>query len=139
MNHGLPETKNGPEMADVNDPAVQTALRNFRGSVNAWSDAAYHRPRTVAIARPGIAWRRVTGSVLALAISAGLVGTAGYERHQANVAAMKQKQFQQQRLLAEQHAREAEDLMANIDSDVAREVPSAMEPLAQLMGDNNGQ
>jgi hypothetical protein len=42
-------------------------------------------------------------------------------------------QVEQQRLMAEQQAREEEDLLAKVDSDVSREVPSAMEPLAQLM------
>ena len=32
-----------------------------------------------------------------------------------------------------------EDLLASVDSDVSREVPAAMEPLAQLMGDDGTQ
>jgi hypothetical protein len=32
-----------------------------------------------------------------------------------------------------------EDLLASVDSDVSREVPAAMEPLAQLMDDNGTQ
>lgn len=32
-----------------------------------------------------------------------------------------------------------EDLLASVDSDVSRQVPAAMEPLAQLMDDNNTQ
>jgi len=41
---------------------------------------------------------------------------------------------EQQRLAAQERARqEEEDLLAKVDSDVSREVPSAMEPLAQLM------
>jgi hypothetical protein len=43
---------------------------------------------------------------------------------------------EQQKVIAEQRAREEEDLLANVDSDVSREVPSAMEPLAQLMTDD---
>lgn len=31
---------------------------------------------------------------------------------------------------------EDEDLLASVDKDIARQVPEAMEPLAQLMGDN---
>jgi len=46
------------------------------------------------------------------------------------------RQVQQQRLVAEQHAREEEDLLAKVDSDVSREVPSAMEPLARLMAED---
>jgi hypothetical protein len=41
---------------------------------------------------------------------------------------------EQQRQAAQERARqEEEDLLAKVDSDVSREVPSAMEPLAQLM------
>ncbi len=44
---------------------------------------------------------------------------------------------EQQRLVAQQRERQArqedEDLLAKVDSDVSREVPLAMEPLAQLM------
>jgi hypothetical protein len=32
-----------------------------------------------------------------------------------------------------------DDLLASVDSDVSREVPAAMEPLAQLMDDNGTQ
>jgi hypothetical protein len=119
------------------DPTVQSALRAFRGSVNAWSDAAYHRPRpAVAAATQQIAWRRATAWVLSLVLSFGLVGTAVYERHEHNVIARQQEQQREQerqRILAEQRARETEDLLANVDSDISREVPAAMEPLAQLM------
>jgi hypothetical protein len=44
---------------------------------------------------------------------------------------------EQERLAVEQRARqnqkENEDLLAKVDSDVSREVPVAMEPLAELM------
>jgi hypothetical protein len=46
---------------------------------------------------------------------------------------------EQQRLAAaaEQQARqEDEDLLAKVDSDVSREVPAAMEPLAQMMAED---
>jgi hypothetical protein len=46
---------------------------------------------------------------------------------------------EQQRVIAEQRAKEEEDLLANVDSDVSREVPSAMEPLAQLMSDDESK
>ena len=41
---------------------------------------------------------------------------------------------------AQQQARqEEEDLLAKVDSDVSRAVPSAMEPLAQLMAEDESQ
>jgi hypothetical protein len=51
----------------------------------------------------------------------------------ARIAA-EQRTAEQQKLLREQQAREEEeDLLSKVDSDVSRTVPSAMEPLAQLM------
>jgi hypothetical protein len=45
-----------------------------------------------------------------------------------------------ERLVAEQRAsQEEEDLLAKVDSDVSREVPSAMEPLAQLMTEDEAK
>jgi hypothetical protein len=47
---------------------------------------------------------------------------------------------QQQRLAAQQRDQQAqqedEDLLAKVDRDVSREVPVAMEPLAQLMAED---
>jgi hypothetical protein len=140
MKEELAGMKNGPEMADTDDAMMQAALRNFRASAQAWSDAAYSRPRTVAVSQPGIAWRRTVGWVLSLAISVGVIGTALYERHVADDVSrqvQQQRQQEHQRLAAEQRAKETEDLLAKVDSDVARQVPSAMEPLAQLMDDSS--
>jgi uncharacterized protein HemX len=119
--------------ADVEDPVMHSALKDFRASVHAWSDAAYHRPRPVLAPAPKtVAGRRAAAWVLTLVLSVGFVGTAGYEHHRQGVIAQ-QKQHEQemerQRVLAEQRARETEELMANVDSDVSRQVPAAMEPL----------
>jgi hypothetical protein len=46
----------------------------------------------------------------------------------------------QQKLADEQRARkDDEDLLAKVDNDVSRQVPSAMEPLAQLMAEDEVQ
>jgi hypothetical protein len=46
----------------------------------------------------------------------------------------------QQKLAAEQRVREEdEDLLAKVDSDVSRNVPSAMEPLAQMMAEDEAR
>jgi hypothetical protein len=71
------------------------------------------------------------------------VGGGLYEQHQrqemARVAAAA-RAAEQQRLVAAQQARDAEeDLLAKVDSDVSREVPSAMEPLAQLMAEDESK
>jgi hypothetical protein len=62
-----------------------------------------------------------------------------YLRHQrleqAKIAEVARLAEQQRELREQQAKEEEEDLLAKVDSDVSREVPSAMEPLAQLMDD----
>jgi hypothetical protein len=135
------ESKKGV-FAELDDPHLRDALLDFNASVHAWGDAAYSAARTAPV-RPAMAWRRTLAWALSLAISAGALSGAVYERHHQQVLAQQQHQrelqVEQQKLAAQQqHAREAEDLMAKIDSDVAREVPTAMEPLAQMMTDDGG-
>ena len=122
---------------ELNDPILASALTSFRDSVHAWSDAAYHRPRT-APAPSQIAWRRSLAWVLGLALSTGVAGTAYVQHHHSVVARQQEQQREQmrQRQLAQQKSLESEELMANIDNDISREVPAAMEPLAQLMTDD---
>ncbi len=114
---------------------LDEALRDFRLSVHAWSDAAYLRPRRASVASSH--WR---ASRLAVGLALGCVLVAGgasagvWEHHQREMRIAAARIAEQQRLAAQQRARqEEEDLLAKVDSDVSREVPSAMEPLAQLM------
>jgi hypothetical protein len=129
--------------AELDDPNLGDALLEFKASVHAWSDAAYSAART-APTRPAIAWRRTLAWALSLVLASGALSGAVYERHHQQVLAQQQHQrelqlqHQQQMAAQQQHASEAEDLMAKIDSDVAREVPTAMEPLAQMMTDDGG-
>jgi hypothetical protein len=47
------------------------------------------------------------------------------------------RQAEQQRLAAAQRAQqEEEDLLAKVDSEVSRQVPTSMEPLARLMDED---
>ena len=138
----LGELGGRPEMEDgaAADLALEQVLKHFRMSVHAWSDAEYSRPRTTAaLARPR-SWRLAAGWALGCILVVGsLAGGAGvglHERHHrlelARIAEAA-RAAEQQRLVREQQAREEEDLLAKVDSDVSRQVPSAMEPLAQLM------
>ena len=132
--------RNNSLEADLNDPTLQAAMRDFRASVHAWSDAAYNRPRPVLASAPArSAWRRSAAWVLSLMLSFGIFGTAAWEHHhQGEVAARQhQQELERERILAAQKEKETEELMANIDSDVSRQVPSAMEPLADLMTDDS--
>jgi len=123
------------------DPALEQALENFRLSIHAWSDAAYNRPRTAAKTVRHWSWRLATSCALGCVLVAGSVAGGVYERHQRQeMARIAAQQAAQQKLAAEQRAREEEeDLLAKVDSDVSREVPSAMEPLAQLMAEDEAQ
>jgi len=122
------------------DAALAQALANFKASVHAWSDAELSRPRTAATAVWQRSWRLAAGWALGCALVAGSVGGGIYERHQrdeaARVAATARAAEARRMLAAEQAKQEEEDLLAKVDSDVSREVPSAMEPLAQLMAED---
>lgn len=126
----------------VQDSAVENALRDFRLSVHAWSDAAYSRVRTPFEATPRArAWRSATawglGCALAAVLAVGGVTERRHHEEAARVAAARAAEDSRQ--LAEEHAREAEDLLAKVDSAIARQAPDAMEPLAQLMAEDESR
>ena len=121
--------------------ALDEALRDFRLSVHAWSEAVYSRPRRALAASPHRrAGRLAAGWALGCVLVAGGVsgGVWGHHRQEMRIAAA--RAAERERLAAgerNQRARqEDEDLLAKVDSDVSREVPSAMEPLAQLMAED---
>ncbi|MGA7107179.1 MAG: hypothetical protein WBV28_17390 [Terracidiphilus sp.] len=134
-----------PVDIDALDPAMKQALGDFKASVHAWSDAVLSQPRTVREVVVRRSWRLavswgLTAVLLGSTLSAGL-----YEHRRAQVLAQlaAQRALEQQHQLATQHAQEMaqqeEDLFASVDKDVSREVPSAMEPLAQLTDDDEAQ
>ncbi len=135
-------------LAGEDDPEVAQALRNFKASVDAWSEAEMSRPRTVRMVRRS--WRLAASWALGCVVAAGTLAGAVYQRQhqqeQARVAAAKaaaQKAASLQQAAAQDLATQTDqDLLANVDSDISRAVPAAMEPLAQLMDekqtDDNG-
>lgn len=131
------------------EPELDEALREFRLSVHAWSAAAYSRPRMAPESparRP--AWRLAAAWSLGCALIAAGVSGGIYAHFYWQQAAAGQQPRQEMRI-AESRAAEAaqpvveqrnqrasieeEDLLAKVDSEVSRQVPAAMEPLAQLM------
>jgi hypothetical protein len=72
---------------------------------------------------------------------AGALSGGVYEHHHrqqlARIAAL--QAAERQRVAVQQRAREEEELLSMVDIDVAQVVPSAMEPLAQLMVDNDSK
>jgi uncharacterized protein HemX len=139
----------GTVSGEFDNPELETALRNFRESVHAWGDAVYSMPRAAtASATHGVAWRRPVAWVLSLALSAGMVSFGLHERYeqQAREAIAHQREMDRQRALEQEQAREAQEELARfdtelakVDSDIAREVPAAMDPLAHLMEDGGGK
>lgn len=120
------------------DAVLEQALRNFRLSVHAWSQAVSSSPRTFAHEVRHRSWRLAAGVALGCVVAAGSVSGGLYEHHQMQEAARQQAAAHaaaaQEKILAAQRARAADrDLLTDVDSDVSQEVPSAMEPLARLM------
>ena len=121
------------------EPELRKALSDFKLGVDAWSDAMISRPREAqAPARTN--WSAVTKWALGCVVFAGTVSSGVYQNHKQVEAA----KVEAARIAQEQRAMEAarvsnvneEDLMADVDSDVARQVPSALEPMATMMNDD---
>ncbi len=123
-----------PNEWDVLDPALKQALGDFKASVHAWSEAAANRPRTVREIVVRRTWRLAAGWGLATALIAGAASGGLYERHHQQEAARiaAAQEAAHQREVAAERAQAEEDALAKVDSDVSREVPSALEPLAAL-------
>jgi hypothetical protein len=132
----------GMRAQESQDLELEQALKDFKLSVDAWSDAAYSRPRTVAHTVRRRNWRLAVGWALGCVLVAGSLSGGLYEgNHQLELKRMEaqQRAALQQKQLEEQQARAKisdEVLLADVDSDVSRQVPSALEPLAQMMGDD---
>jgi len=120
------------------------ALRDFRLSVHGWSEVEFSRRRTVVDTLRRKFWRLAVASALGCVLVTGSVSGGVVYQHHLNAKKIAQaRMIEQQRLLAEQRNRQAqleeEDLLARVDSDVSRVVPSAMEPLARLMAEDENQ
>lgn len=152
---------------DRDDPVLNEALKLFKSSVDAWSEAAYSQPRPVVSGVRSNGWRLATGWALGCALAIGCLAGGIFEHQHrqelAKVAALKAAQkTAHERMVAAEAAvatQEALDeqpavkrvatakagtnsdqsLLAAVDTDVSRGVPAAMEPLAQLMDDGGSQ
>jgi hypothetical protein len=147
---------------DVDEAELEPVLRDFRQSVHAWSEAKYGRSNSLAPATLHHTWRRAMAWALGCVLAIGGLSAGVYERyHQSESAKSNSVQHstqQQVTTVAEstapaEKARAGEarvqevaqvdasepdgSLLASVDSDVSRQVPSAMEPLAQLMESNS--
>ena len=121
------------------DFELEQALKDFKSSIYAWSEAELSRPRMWTREVRHRSWRLALGWAMGSVLVVGSVSGGLLERqHKLEVARMaaQQQAAERQKQLLEQRATVAvtdESLLAGVDSDVSREVPSAMEPLAQMM------
>lgn len=127
---------------EAEDPAVAQALRDFKASVDAWSEAEMSQSWTaVSVVRHS--WRLAAAWALGCVLATGSVTAGIYQhRHQQALdriaAAEAAQKAEEARLAAQQPGQnEDQDLLATVDNDISRAVPAAMEPLAQMM-DNSG-
>jgi len=144
MNRNEEREKSAVELEKLEtlEPELREALGNFKLSVDAWSDAMMSRPREAkAPARTNLS--AVTKWALACVVFAGTVSGGLYQNHQqleaAKVEAARIAEQQRELEAARIAKLNEEDLMANVDSDVARQVPSALQPLATLMAEDEAQ
>ena len=137
-------TDENPKAAREDDglelqPELREAIGNVKSSVDAWSENMLSRPRE---AKEPVRtnWGLVTKWALGCAVFIGTVSGGVYENHRQQEAAKVEaaRIAEQQHELAAQRAKDEADLMAKVDSDIARQVPSALEPLASLMDENQG-
>jgi hypothetical protein len=154
---------NKRESIEITEAGLEDALRNFRSSVHAWSEAEFVRPRTMLVAEHRRTWRRAAAWALGCALAAGTLSAGVYEHHfhnppnrlAAQAGARQQhlpikRDAAQEQGLAEDATGAAaqtpsqpqgadEKLMAAVDQDVSQPVASAMEPLARLMDEGESQ
>ena len=135
--------QNSPHEFDTElEPELKAALTDFRLSVDAWAGQAISRPCTATV-RARI-WRNALGWALGCVLVAGGVG-GGFWEHGRHVAAeqariQQQRQMELERQAAENKARlEQDELLASVDSAVARQAPSAMDTLADLMAEDESR
>jgi hypothetical protein len=131
-----------PEILETLEPELREALGNFKLSVDAWSEAMISRPRE-AISPARMNWSAVTKWALGCVVFAGTVSGGLYQNHKQAEA----QKVEAARIAEQQRAVEAakvanvdeEDLMADVDSDIARQVPNALEPMATLMAEDDSK
>ncbi|HEY1256731.1 MAG TPA: hypothetical protein VGF01_18315 [Terracidiphilus sp.] len=133
------KTGGGIVADDGMTPEVELALREFRLYVHAWSEAAMSRPRLASAPQRQL-WRLAAGWALSSLLIVGGVTAGVYGHHRQQLRIAQARTVEQQRRFALQQAPQArltdEDLLAKVDSDISQTVPSAMEPLAQMMAED---
>jgi uncharacterized protein HemX len=139
INASSNENKRSSEKLELDQDFART-MQDFRSCVHAWSDAERTRPRTFVPMQQRL-WRLAVGWAMAAVVAVGAVsGGVVYQAHQRQQAALvAAAQAAERQRMAAQKAQEEEDLLAMVDSEVSRQTPRAMEPLAQWMSDEDSK
>ena len=143
-NHDADRAREQEEIEAL-DPVLKQALGDFKESVHSWSDAAYARPRNLHSSSSSRTWRLAAGWSLAAMLIAGATSGGVYMHHKRlvadQIAAQRAAELQRQEAIAraQKQAQDEEEMLASVDTAVSREVPSAMEPLAQLSEESDSQ
>ena len=69
------------EPIEIAEAGMEDALRNFRSSIHAWSEAEFVRPRAVLHPEHRRAWRRATAWALGCVLAAGTLSAGLYDHH----------------------------------------------------------
>ena len=129
---------------EADELELKQALGDFRKSVLAWSEAELSRPHTTRVEHLP-SWRRAAAWALGCVLATGSLAGGLYDRHHRQMEARfaAEREARQQQIDAQQRAdrlqQSDEGLFADVDRDLSRSVPSAMEPLAQLMDPDSTQ
>lgn len=131
------------------------ALGDFRDCARAWGHVSYGRPARNMQPAHRLGWRLAAGWAVALLLAVITTGGVTVWRTHQTVAARHPvvRPAVVAPATAQTHAPAAtaekmeapaadvadEDLLAKVDRDVARQTPRAMEPLAQLMDEDDAQ
>jgi hypothetical protein len=123
---------------------LELALKDFKSSMHAWSETEYTRPRHFEQSVRVRSWRVALGWAMGcFLVTASVSGGLMERRHVQEQARMQaaQRAAEQEKLARQQQAAKFtdEELLADVDGDVSRQVPSAMEPLAQMMNDGDSK
>lgn len=130
------------------------ALGEFRDCARSWGQASYARPARTMQPVHRLGWRLAAGWAVAVLLAVLTTGGVAVWREHRTVAgappavkplpAVPQEAHRNQPATLEKPESAVpdladEDLLAKIDRDVARQTPKAMEPLAQLMDEDEAQ
>jgi hypothetical protein len=127
------------------DDAVELALKHFRESVHDWSDEEYSRPRAVKRSRWEAIFRIVANPVMVWSLAGALavtsVGVPAAIHHERQLEAAKiaaqahEQELEKQAREQQANAMTDDELLSQVDSDIAQAAPDAMQPLVTMMSE----